>query len=417
MYDCDDRVAVSKSMNTVWIINQYASTPETGIAGRHYYLARELARDGVKVYLVMSATHHLLRKPKSLKDLFEVELQDGVNLVWVKVPSYKDAHSKKRVWNWFLFAWRLRKLKSVINDPPDCVFVSSPPLISFLAAEKLARRYQSRLVFEVRDIWPLTLIELGGFSSKHPFIRFMQWIENRAYRRADRVVSNLKYASRHMVSSRMPLNKFTWVANGFSLNEVSETSSLSQDLLAKLPLNGFVVGYTGTIGLANALDTLLLAAERLKEYSDIKFVLVGQGKEQERLKKFAQEHELNNVVIIDAVSKSQVQSVLKFFDACYIGWRDDSLYEFGIAANKIFDYLYSAKPIIHSFSGNGDLVQEYKAGITVPAEDHVAVSEAILKLYNLTEAEREAMGKNGHESVIEHHEYGKLAKQLNSVLF
>lgn len=406
-----------KRNKTLWIINQYASSPDTGIGGRHYHLARELAQRGVKVYLIAAGFHHLLRQPRDMTEPYEVESDGNFNMVWIKTPTYTDAHSKKRVWNWFLFGWRLLRLKSIINDPPDFILISSPPLVSFLAAERLAKHYHSRLVFEVRDIWPLTLTVVGGLSSSHPLIRFMQWIEDRAYQKSDRVVSNLKYSVRHMQSRGMPSEKFAWVPNGFSLNEVQTLSPLSQECLAQLPESGFVVGYTGTIGVANALDILLLAAKYLTKYPDIKFVLVGAGKEKSRLEKLAQDEAIDNVVFIDAVTKTQVQSALKVFDACYIGWRDDSLYEFGIAANKIFDYLYSAKPIIHSFSGNGDLVQEYKAGITVPAEDHVAVSEAVLKLYKLKEEEREAMGQKGHESVIEHHEYGKLANQLKSVLF
>lgn len=400
---------------TIWIINQYASTPETGIGGRHYHLARELAGNGIKVYLISAGFHHLLRQPNAMSKRIEVDTNGNLNIVRIRTPFYSDAHSKKRILNWFLFAWRLFGLRKFL-DRPDCILVSSPSLVSFIAAEKLAKHYQSRLVFEVRDIWPLTLIELGGYSVRHPFIRFMQWIESRAYQSSDQVISNLKFASTHMVSKGMPLNKFEWVPNGFSLSEVSNLSPLHQDVLTKLPEKQFIVGYTGTFGVANALDTLLLAAERLSEYLDIKFVLVGQGKEKERLMEFAKEHQLNNVVFIDAVMKTQVQTVLTHFDVCYIGWCNDSLYQFGIAANKIFDYLYAAKPIIHSFSGKGDLVQEYKAGFTVPAEDHVAVSEAVLKLYKLTEEERDSMGKNGHDSVIEHHEYGKLAHQLKSVL-
>lgn len=400
----------------VWIINQYASTPETGIGGRHYHFARELASNGIKVYLISAGYHHLLRQPSTMSKRIEIDTNGNLNIVRIQTPTYSNAHSKKRILNWFLFAWRLLGLRKLL-DRPHCILVSSPPLVSFLAAEKLAKYFQSRLVFEVRDIWPLTLIELGGFSVRHPFIRFMQWIENRAYQNADQMISNLKFASTHMASKEMPLNKFEWIPNGFSLSEVSDLSPLHHDVLSQLPEKQFIVGYTGTMGVANALDTLLLAAERLREYPDIKFVLVGRGREKERLKRFAKEHQLNNVVFIDAVTKTQVQTVLKHFDVCYIGWCDDPLYQFGIAANKIFDYLYAAKPIIHSFSGKGDLVKEYKAGFTVPAEDHVAVSGAVLKLYKLSEEERKTMGQNGHDSVIEHHEYGKLAHKLESVLF
>ena len=402
---------------TVWIINQYASTPDTGIGGRHYHIARELASTGVKVYLIAASNHHLLITPKQLTTSIEMEATGNLTIVRIQTPLYSDAHSKKRVWNWLLFALRIRKLKRLIPDSPDTIWVSSPPLLTFLAAERLATYFQSKLVFEVRDIWPQTLIEIGGLSPTHPFIRLMQWIEDRAYQKADKVVSNLRYSVEHMISRGMKPEKYTWVPNGFSLIEVKERAGLSDNTLEKLSTNSFVVGYAGTLGVANAMETLLLAAERLKNYSDIKFALVGAGKEKPRLESSACDRGLTNVVFLDPVKKSQVQSALSCFDVCYIGWRNDSLYRYGIAANKIFDYLYSAKPIIHSFSGKGDLIQDYKAGITVPAEDPVALSEAVLELYNLTEEERAVMGRRGHEAVKEHHEYGKLAGRLKDVLF
>ena len=121
---------------------------------------------------------------------FSIEAVAGFSVVWLKMPPYAQAHSKQRVLNWFLFAWRLRRLANIIPHQPDAVLCSSPSLIAFLGAQRLAKKYQARLVFEVRDIWPQTLIELGGHSPNHPLIRLMQWVENKAYRDADRVVSN-----------------------------------------------------------------------------------------------------------------------------------------------------------------------------------------------------------------------------------
>lgn len=402
---------------TIWIVHQTASTPATGIGGRHFYLARELAKQGHRVYLIASATHHLLREPLVVEEDFKSETVDGFTFVWVKMPAYAQAHSKQRALNWFLFPWRLQQLVKVIPDKPDAILCSSPSPIAFLGAERLAKRFKARLVFEVRDIWPLTLTEIGGYSPKHPFIRVMQWVEDRAYRQSDAVVSNLKNAVEHMVSRGMNRDKFTWVPNGFSLDEVNQNVPLNNHAVAQLPTGKFIVGYTGTLGVANALDTFISAAEQLKEHSDIAFVLVGGGKEKHRLQQLVKNKQLHNVSFIDPIPKVEIQAMLSQFDACFIGLTKDPLFRFGVSPNKLFDYLYSDKPIIYAIdSGEYKPVQEANAGFQIEAENPEALAAAVLNLYQTPAEERAIMGVNGHKTALAQYEYGNLAKQLAQVL-
>jgi glycosyltransferase involved in cell wall biosynthesis len=251
------------------------------MGGRHYYLARELAKQGYKVYLIASASHHLLREKPVFKGVFKQEQIDGFTFVWVQMPDYEEAHSKQRALNWFLFPWRIQKLAGMLPDKPDTVLSSSPSPIAFLGAQRLAKKFSARLVFEVRDIWPLTLTEIGGYSPSHPFIRFMQWVEDKAYRDSDAVVSNLKNAVEHMASRGMSPDKFTWIPNGFSLDEVNQKAPLNEKAAGQLPQGKFIVGYTGTLGVANALDTLIEAASNLRQYPEIAFVLVGGARKNQ----------------------------------------------------------------------------------------------------------------------------------------
>ncbi|MBE0508553.1 MAG: glycosyltransferase family 4 protein [Marinospirillum sp.] len=402
----------------VWIIHQYASTPETGIGGRHYYLGRELAKKGFQVYLIASANHHLLREKPQFEGRFKLEAAEGFTLVWVKMPDYIEAHSKQRALNWFLFPWRIQKLARLLPDKPDTILASSPSPIAFLGAQRLAKKFKSRLIFEVRDIWPLTLTEIGGYSPRHPFIRIMQWVEDKAYQDADAVVSNLKNSVEHMVSRGMQREKFTWIPNGFSLDEVNQKVPLNSAAASQLPENKFIVGYTGTLGVANALDALIEAAERLQHYPDIAFVLVGGGKEKAALQALVTEKQLDNVFFIDPIPKVEIQAMLSEFNACYIGLKKDPLFRFGVSPNKLFDYLYSGKPIVYGIdSGEYKPIEEAKAGLQVPAQDPQQLAAAILKLYQLPVEERQVMGENGRKAAMEQYEYGQLAEQLAKVLF
>lgn len=403
---------------TIWLIEQYASTPATGMGGRQFYLAREMVKQGYTVYLIAASYTHFLRSPPRVAKSFELEIVDGINFVWVKVPVYENSHSKQRILNWFLFAWKLLKLPKIITDKPDVILASSPTIVLFLAARKLAKKFKSRLVFEVRDIWPLTLVNVGGYSEKHPFIRFLQWIEDGAYRDADVVVSNLPNAVEHMVERGMDKDKFLWIPNGFSLDEVKNKQPLPLSVSEQIPKDKFIVGYTGTLGVANALYEMLEVAELLKEYGDISFMIVGDGKEKAKLKQLVIEKELRNIVFIDPILKTQIQSMLHEFDICYIGLLHEPLFRFGVSPNKLFDYFYSERPILYAIdSGKYLPVDEAKAGISVSDADPKTIAAAILELREMTVDERRKLGRNGHRYVKENHNYSILAEKLAKVIF
>lgn len=403
---------------TFWFINQYSSTPETAMGGRHYYLAQELAKKGHQVYVIAGCYSHLLRNPKKFEEQYLVEeIIPNFSFVWVNLPEYQEAHSKQRVLNWFKFSWLLRNMADVIPAKPDVILYSSPSLIGYLGAKYLANKFKVPFIFEVRDIWPLTLMELGGHSPNHPFIKLMQWIEDRAYRKADYVFSNLYNAVEHMRSRGLDSNKFHWIPNGVSLDEVSQKQALDSETIAQLPKNKFIIGYTGTIGVANAIDDLITAAQMLSSNPQLHFVLVGEGKEKEGLIQKVQSLGLQNITFIDAIPKKQIQSMLGQFDICYIGWQKNSLYRFGIAPNKLPEYLYAGKPIIHAFSGKGDIVQQAQAGITIEAEDPKVIVEAVEQLYALTAEQRQQLGTSGKQFVLQHLEYAMIAEKLENIVF
>ncbi len=403
---------------TFWFVNQYSSTPETAMGGRHYYLAQELAKKGHKVYVIAGRYSHLLRNPKQFDEQYFIEeIIPNFSFVWINLPEYQEAHSKQRVLNWFKFSWLLRNMSNLIPAKPDVILYSSPSLIGYLGAKYLANKFRVPFIFEVRDIWPLTLMELGGHSSKHPFIKFMQWVEDRAYKKADYVFSNLYNAVEHMQTRGLDSSKFHWIPNGVSLEEVSQKQPLNAETLSQLPQNKFIIGYTGTIGVANAIDDLIEAAKILSSNPQLHFVLVGSGKEKENLIKKVQSLNLHNITFIDAIPKKQIQSMLERFDICYIGWQKNSLYRFGIAPNKLPEYLYAGKPIIHAFSGKGDIVQQAQAGITIEAEDPEAIVGAVQQLYNLTAEQRQQLGSNGKQFVLQHLEYAMIAEKLENIIF
>lgn len=402
---------------TIWIINQYASHPELGMGGRHYYLARELAEIGYDIHIISSGTHHLLRRKVEIKGLVKSEVRSGVYYHWLKLPKYVNAHSKIRVFNWLLFPFMVLLASLRIKSRPSVVIYSSPSLPGFFAAELLAFLNRSKLFFEVRDIWPLTLIELGGLSPKNPLIQFFKWIEKRAYKKSTGVLSNLKGVASHIEKTISSPVEFKWVPNGFSQRDLGMNLPLSENIQSKLPKNSFIVGYAGSVGLANALGTLIDAANKIDSDSNISIVIVGAGGARDELVRRVDDLELNNIVFIDPVPKEQMPALLKCFDVSYIGWNNESIYRYGIGANKIPEYLAAGKPVLHSYSGGYDPVEEYKSGMTVPAGDSNALADAILVFENMSQKERANMGERGRNAALFNYEYAMLAKELERVLF
>jgi glycosyltransferase involved in cell wall biosynthesis len=287
-------------------------------------------------------------------------------------------------------------------------------------ARRLARRAGARLVFEVHDLWPLSPIELSGMSRRHPFIVMCQAAEDAAYRDADVVVSMLPKVHGYMASRGLDLKKLHIVPNGITLDEwEGEPAPLRDDVqqaLARARASGAtVVGYAGSMGLPNALDTLLDAAAQLKGQA-LCFVLVGSGHEQARLAQRVADEGLDQVRFLPPIPKAQVARFLAGVDIAYIGWQRVPIYRFGIAPNKLMDYLMARCPVLHSVDAGNDPVAEAGAGLTVPPESAAAVAQGLLALAATPADERRAMGERGRAFVLARHTYPVLAQSFLDAL-
>ena len=172
-----------------------------------------------------------------------------------------------------------------------------------------------------------------------------------------------------------------------------------------------VVGYAGSMGQPNALDTLLDAAALLLE-KPLQFVLVGSGHEQARLAQRVRDEALSNVSFLPPVPKAQVPSFLAGVDIAYIGWQRVPIYRFGIAPNKLMDYMMARCAVLHSVDAGNDPVAEAGCGLTVAPGAPAAVAQGLLQLAALPHAERQAMGERGRAFVLAHHTYPVLAQRF-----
>jgi len=398
---------------SIVIINEYAGSPYHGMEFRHYYLGKELIKLGYKVTIVSASYSHLFRKLPDVSKKFTHEIIDDIDYYWVRVNKYKNSLDKMRVLKWIQFSLYLLVLPFKKIPHPDAIILSPMATIPILPAYFISKIKHSKFIFEVKDIWPLSLEEIGKYSRFHPFIILLRLFELFALKKSDYIVSNLPNYGQHL--KHYGINRdFVYIPNGIYLSEIQEAEPLNNEILEMIPEKKFIIGYTGTIGLANALEYLISAAKILERHSEIAFLIVGDGREKSNLLKMALG--MSNVHFISAIPKREIQSIIKYFDVCYIGWRAKKLYEYGVSANKIFDYMYSGKPILHSINAKNDLISMANCGISVEAENPQAIADAIIKLYRMSPEQRAIMGQNGKEYVLKYHTYENLALKYKEIL-
>jgi glycosyltransferase involved in cell wall biosynthesis len=301
---------------------------------------------------------------------------------------------------------------------PDVVIASSTYPMDIWPAERIAKLANAQLVYEVHDLWPLSPMELGGMSRWHPFIMWVQWAEDHAYKVADRVVSMLPKTLDYMVSRGMQADKWAYVPNGVDLDEWRVRAPLPADTQAALQAvraKGLpVLGYAGTHGLANALDVLLDASRLLK--GQVEVVLVGTGPERDRLMRRVNAENLSNVTMLPSVPKAAMPALLDAMDIAFIGLLPEPLFRFGISPNKLFDYMMAGKPIIQAIRAGNDPVTEVGCGITVAPNDPAAIAKAALALGAMTSEDKQAMGQKGEAFIRAERTYEVLAKQFLKVI-
>ena len=402
----------------ILLINHYAGSAFYGMEHRPYHFALEWIKAGHKVIIIAASFSHLRSsQPKSLEPI-TTEVIDGIHYIWLKTPEYQG-NGLRRIINMFSFARQLW-IRALPIAELDVVIDSSTYPLTVYGANKISKKYGAKLIFEVHDLWPLSPMELGGFSRWHPFIIVMQWAENYSYRNADRVVSLLPKAKEYMISHGMSPDKFVYIPNGIDVPGWRISESLPEEhrrLLEELKGNGkFIVGYTGAHGIANALQYFIKAAELLREQSEVHFLMVGQGPEKEALQSFVKTENLTNVSLLPPIFKASIPKLLASIDVAFIGAHREPLYRFGVSPNKLIEYMMAAKPVLCAIEAGNDLVVESGCGISVPPENPQAIADAIIQLTQLPEEERNAIGLKGHDYVKSQHDYVVLAKKYLEAL-
>ena len=406
-------------MNILYI-EHYAGSPEMGMEFRPYYLSREWIRMGHKVTIIAGEYSHLRKKNPSVETDWQTETVDGIEYVWLKTGQYEgNGAARALTLGRFVSKLWMHALMIAQRWEPDVVIASSTYPLDAYPARRIADIAKVKYVHEVHDMWPATLYEVGGMSKRHPFVVIMQIAENYAYRHCDKCVSLLPYSKDYMVEHGLKSEKFINIQNGIVIEEWENPAPLPQahQKFFNEHKDKFIVGYFGGHALSNALDWCLDVAKIcLVTDQDIIFVLVGDGVEKKRLIERAEAEKLGNVFFLPSVDKKSVPSLVQHFDCSYMTGMPSPLYRFGLCLNKMYDSMMAGIPVICAFDAPKTLVSQYRCGYECSPSKPDEVADRIRTIKGLPIEERQSMGQNGKNAILEHFTYHHLAEEfINSI--
>lgn len=394
----------------IWCISKYASSPNySKMPARLFVLAKEFIKLGHKATLITSDSNHFSVYPCT-NETYNFEVVESVPLWWVKTKKYIKTASIDRVLSWFDFERKLFKFDIKKLDKPDVVIVSSLSILTIIYGYYLKKKFDSFLVFEIRDIWPLTMTEEGGFSKWHPLVILIGVIEKFGYKKADLVVGTMPRLDLHVKSILGYEKPFLCSPLGFNPDNYKEELLDKQNPFDVLfPKYKLIVGYAGSMGITNALEPFIEAIKLLNDNEAIHFMLVGSGD----LKATFEEQLKNctNVTFLPRIGQNEVKYFLQKCDILYLSTKDSKVWEYGQSMNKIVEYMLASKPIIASYTGYPSMINEANCGYFENTSNANDLKEKILSIANLDAKERKKLGENGKKWIYENRQYSKLAKE------
>lgn len=396
------------------ILTQYFP-PEVGAPqNRLFELAIRLKAMGLKVEILTAMPNYPQMEIHPLykgKHYVEEELEGlKVRRCWIYVSKKKSI--LRRLLNYFSFVFSSLFYGLFKVGKQDILMVESPPLFLGISAYLLSKAKGAKMIFNVSDLWPESAQKLNIINNKM-LLKAATWLEEFCYKQSALISGQTQGICKN-IKGRFANKKVYWLKNGVDINYYDVNKHLE---LTFRENNGFsdedfICMYAGIIGLAQGLEVILYAAEMLKEYKNIKFVLLGSGPDKTRLMNIKQEKKLDNVYFFDAVKKEQMQAIIMQTDAAIIPLKRLDLFK-GAIPSKIFENLALKKPIILGLEGEAKelFIDQGHCGISFIPEDYEDLKQKIIYLYNHPEQAKQ-MGENGLQYAKENFNRDTIAKEF-----
>lgn len=400
-------------MKNVWIFNHYAQEPGGAGGTRHYQLAKSLPGHGWEATIVAASVEHQSGRQRLTGSESERLVQyDGVPFLWVKTSTYQG-NGGARMRNMLQYAWQVLKPGKMAGlKRPDVIIGSSVHPFAAAAAAVLAWRYKVPFVFEVRDLWPETLIDMGRLERTSMIARGLRVLEKWLYQRAKRIVVLLPKAHEYIVPMGIDAKKIFWIPNGVDLAGFPSFDEKNES-------EKFVLMYFGAHGPANGLENVLRAQQLIEKRPELENVclrIIGEGPCKRDLITIASDLNLKRVSFEDSVPKRKIPELAAEANAFVFNLINAPVFKYGISSNKLFDFMAARRPILFCCDAGNNPVADSGAGYTVDPGDPSALADAVARLYRLKATERAEMGLAGRRYVEVEHGFVKLAGKLADCL-
>lgn len=357
--------------------------PEMGApSARTFEHARHWASLGHDVTVVTGFPNHPtgVIRPEYRGYFVKRENVEGIGLLrtWVYVAANKGF--TKRVLNFLSFFFSSLILGAMLTRRPDVVVGTSPQFFCAVAAYCLSVIKRAPFVFEVRDIWPQSAVELGALKNRL-LIRLLEAIENYLYRRAALIIPVAESTRQYLIGKGVPAEKIAVVPNGIDAKYLASAQAAPEELRDELGLAGkFIVSYIGTHGMSHALEIVLQAAKELERDPALHFLFVGEGAEKEKLKQFASELKLGNITFVNEQPRERLLSFYRASDVSVVPLKRLPIFK-KVLPSKLFELMGAGCPVICSVEGEAAaLVTAAEAGLCIEPENVAALVEAITRL-------------------------------------
>jgi glycosyltransferase involved in cell wall biosynthesis len=357
--------------------------PEMGApAARVYELSREWARLGHEVQVLTGFPNH----PTGVihegyrGELWRRETVEGIEVLRAPIFAAANRGVALRSLNYLSYAASAGAVGPLLARRPDVVLATSPQFLTGVAGLWLSRLFRRPFVFEVRDLWPKSIVAVGALEVGSPVVRGLEVAERALYRAADRIVAVTDSFVDEIVATGIDRGKLRVVKNGVDL-EAFRPAPKENAVRERFGLQGkFVVTYIGTHGMAHGLGTILDVAARLRNNDRFRFLLVGEGAEKRMLLARAATEGLSNVRFVDQQPRHTIPGFIAASDLCLVVLRSTPLFK-TVIPSKIFEFLGSGRPIALGVDGEARaLVEESGGGVAFPPEDAGLLERLLLEL-------------------------------------
>ena len=383
-------------------------------ASRTFEHCREWARNGHEVHVITCVPNHPAGRiyPGYRNWPLQHEVHEGIHVHRVLTVPAPNAGFIGRSANYFFYLV-MATLVAPFLPKVDVVVSTSPQFFCGLAGYVVSRLKRVRWVLEIRDLWPESIVTVGAMRESRA-TQALGWLESFAYRKADAIVSVTKSFVAH-IEARGGSGKVTVITNGVDLKFYTPADD-APALAAEFGVAGrFVAAYVGTHGMAHGLDTVLRAAERLRDDPRVAFLLAGDGAQREQLVQQRDAMRLGNVFIVGQQPKERMPGIWALTDVSLVLLRKRQTFE-SVIPSKIFEAMGMARPIILGVRGESQrIVEAAGAGLCIEPENDEELAEAVRKL--ATEPARaRALGESGRHYVEENYDRRRLAARFEQLL-